>query len=81
MELGAMVMSPPDSIGSIVTTGDQGISMKNLRHIIEPKKKRKQLHGLKDTHKDGFSYIEVKRAWKNIRSIDIALPSATQNEL
>lgn len=54
-----------------------------MAYIAELKVKRKQLTELSssDQHKDKFTYIEGARPWEHVGKVDVALPSATQNEV
>ena len=83
IELGATVISLSDSKGTIVATSEKGISPDDVAYIAELKVKRKQLTELSssDQHKDKFTYIEGARPWEHVGKVDVALPSATQNEV
>lgn len=83
IELGATIVSLSDSKGSIISTSDQGISPEDVAYIADLKVKRKQLTELmtSDSHKNKFKYIEGERPWKHVEKVDVALPSATQNEV
>ena len=76
IELGATVVSLSDSKGSIITS--EGVSPDDVSVIAQLKVNRKQLSELK---KDKFKYIEGVRPWTHVEKVDIALPSATQNEV
>lgn len=78
IELGATVISLSDSKGAIIATGDKGISPELIDEIAALKVKRKQLSALDS--KD-VKYIDGQRPWTNVDKVDIALPSATQNEV
>ena len=83
IELGATVVSLSDSKGTIIATSGKGISPEDVAYIADLKVKRKQLTELSssDQHKDKFKYIEGERPWKHVGKVDVALPSATQNEV
>lgn len=83
IELGATVISLSDSKGTVVATSEKGISPDDVAYIAELKVKRKQLTELSssDQHKDKFTYIEGARPWEHVGKVDVALPSATQNEV
>ena len=83
IELGATVISLSDSKGTIVATSEKGISPNDVAYIADLKVKRKQLAELSssDQHKDKFKYIEGARPWEHVGKVDVALPSATQNEV
>ncbi len=83
IELGATIVSLSDSKGTIIATSDKGISPEDVAYIADLKVKRKQLTELmsSDSHKEKFKYVEGERPWKHVGSVDVALPSATQNEV
>ena len=83
IELGATVISLSDSKGTIVATGEHGITPDDIAYIADLKVKRKQLTELSSSeqYKNKFKYIEGARPWKHVGKIDVALPSATQNEV
>jgi len=83
IELGATVVSLSDSKGTIIATSEKGISPDEVAYIADLKVKRKQLTELttSENYKSKFKYIEGERPWKRIGKVDVALPSATQNEV
>ncbi|KAK0514733.1 hypothetical protein JMJ35_003350 [Cladonia borealis] len=83
IELGATVVSLSDSKGTIIATGENGITPEDVAYIADLKVKRKQLTELSSSeqYKNKFKYIEGARPWKHVGKIDVALPSATQNEV
>lgn len=83
IELGATVVSLSDSKGSIIAKDEKGITEEEITFIAQLKVDRKQLTELanSETHKDKFTYVEGARPWKHVGKVDIALPSATQNEV
>ena len=83
IELGATIVSLSDSKGTIVATDDKGIQPEEVHYIAKLKVDRKQLTELTtdDTYKQKFKYIEGKRPWTVSGKVDVALPSATQNEV
>ena len=83
IELGATVVSLSDSKGTIIATSEKGISPEDVAYIADLKVKRKQLTELttSDAYKSKFKYIEGERPWKHVGKVDVALPSATQNEV
>ncbi|MCJ1466704.1 hypothetical protein MMC07_005324 [Pseudocyphellaria aurata] len=83
IELGAIIVSLSDSKGSIIANSDKGITEEDIATIAQLKVDRKQLTELvnSDSHKDKFKYVEGARPWKHVGKVDIALPSATQNEV
>ena len=83
IELGATIVSLSDSKGTIIATSPEGIKPDEVAYIADLKVKRKQLTELttSDSHKSKFKYIEGQRPWKHVEKVDVALPSATQNEV
>ncbi|KAI4196503.1 MAG: hypothetical protein LQ346_003208 [Caloplaca aetnensis] len=81
IKLGAILVSLSDSKGAIVAVGEAGIGEDDVSDIMGLKKERKQLLELKKSHEKSFKYIEGERPWKHVAAVDVALPSATQNEL
>ena len=83
IELGATIVSLSDSKGSIIANSEKGITEEDIAVIAQLKVDRKQLTELvnSDSHKDKFKYVEGARPWKHVGKVDIALPSATQNEV
>ena len=83
IELGATIVSLSDSKGTIVATDDKGITPELVNIIADLKVKRKQLSELANSseYKNKFNYIEGERPWKHCGKVDVALPSATQNEV
>ena len=78
IELGATVVSLSDSKGCLVATGDQGITPKQVETIAALKVERKQLTA---ESFDNLKYIGGARPWLHCGRVDVALPSATQNEV
>lgn len=83
IELGATIVSLSDSKGSIIAKSEKGITEEDISVIAQLKVDRKQLTELvnSESHKDKFTYVEGARPWKHVGKVDIALPSATQNEV
>ncbi|KAL2351429.1 Glutamate/Leucine/Phenylalanine/Valine dehydrogenase-domain-containing protein [Cryomyces antarcticus] len=83
IELGATIISLSDSKGSLIATDDKGITAELVGIIADLKVKRKQLTELANSseYKNKFKYIEGARPWKECGKVDVALPSATQNEV
>jgi glutamate dehydrogenase (NADP+) len=83
IELGGIVMSLSDSKGAIVATGDEGISPKQVEAIAAIKVARKSLSNIATTadFKSSVKYIDGARPWLHVEKIDVAIPSATQNEV
>ena len=83
IELGATIVSLSDSKGSIIANSEKGITEEDIAVIAQLKVDRKQLTELvnSDSQKDKFKYVEGARPWEHVGKVDIALPSATQNEV
>ena len=83
IELGATIVSLSDSKGCLVATGEAGITPEQVSIIAKLKVDRKQLSEVASTEgfKDKLKYVDGERPWKHVGKVDIALPSATQNEV
>ena len=83
IDLGATIISLSDSKGCLVATGDAGFTPEQVATIAQLKVDRKQLSELAsaDGFKDKLKYVDGERPWKHVGKVDIALPSATQNEV
>lgn len=83
IELGGIVVSLSDSKGSIIASDEKGITEDEIAFIAQLKVDRKQLTEIanSENHKDRFKYIEGARPWTHAGKVDVALPSATQNEV
>ncbi|GAA6049555.1 hypothetical protein JCM3770_000845 [Rhodotorula araucariae] len=79
IELGGSVLSLSDSKGALVATGDEGLTVDFIGQVAELKLKGGYLQDL--AVPAGFKYVEGARPWKLVSKVDVALPSATQNEL
>lgn len=80
IELGAQVVSLSDSKGSLVSLNGTGFTPEQVHEIAELKVQRRALTDFAfDEGK--FKYIAGARPWLHAENIDIALPSATQNEV
>jgi len=83
IELGGTVVSLSDSKGAIVSTSDKGIDGEMIDAIAKVKLDRKPLSEITST--EAFSskvtYIDGARPWLHVGNVDVALPSATQNEV
>ena len=80
LSLGATVISLSDSDGALVFP--DGMSQKDFEEIMDLKMLyRGRLHEFAEGHKDRCEYYERERVWKHVERCDIAMPSATQNEL
>lgn len=83
IELGATIVSLSDSKGTIIATDEKGIQPEEVHYIAQLKVERKQLTELttSETYKSRFKYVEGERPWTIVGKVDVALPSATQNEV
>lgn len=83
VELGGIVVSLSDSKGSIVASDEKGITVDEVAYIAQLKVDRKQLTEFvsAENNKERFKYIEGARPWTHVGKVDVALPSATQNEV
>lgn len=84
MELGATIISVSDSKGCLIATDDKGITPDLIELIADMKVKRKQLSELANSseYSNKFKYVgDGARPWVHCGKVDVALPSATQNEV
>lgn len=83
IELGGTVVSLSDSKGSIIATTDKGIDAELIEVIAKLKLDRKQLVEVATTSdfSSKVKYIDGARPWLHVGQVDVALPSATQNEV
>lgn len=79
IELGATVVSLSDSKGSLVAPDDGAFTPEHIAAIADLKTQRRPLT---DFHyADNFKYYHGARPWVHVGKVDVALPSATQNEI
>lgn len=83
MELGATIISLSDSKGSIISTEESGFTAEMIHYVADLKVKRKAIDVLQsdDQYKSKIKYVEGERPWTIAGKFDVALPSATQNEV
>ncbi|TYJ59236.1 hypothetical protein B9479_000225 [Cryptococcus floricola] len=79
IELGGTVLSLSDSTGALVATGDEGFTPEEIFAIADIKLQRKSLTAFASSNK--FAWHEGARPWTLVSKADVALPSASQNEL
>ncbi|KAI1816727.1 glutamate/Leucine/Phenylalanine/Valine dehydrogenase [Poronia punctata] len=79
IDLGATVVSLSDSQGALIAEGDAHFTPEHIEEIAAVKLARKPLTAFSGLSK--FKYIEGARPWVHVGKVDVALPSATQNEL
>ncbi|QKX56377.1 uncharacterized protein TRUGW13939_03478 [Talaromyces rugulosus] len=81
IELGGTVVSLSDSQGSLIAS-EQGFTPAHIDQIAALKVARQQLDSLASTDAfSGFKYVAGARPWVHVGKVDVALPSATQNEV
>jgi glutamate dehydrogenase (NADP+) len=81
IELGGTVVSLSDSKGSLIAS-EQGFTPAHIDQIAALKVARQQLDSLASTDAfSGFKYVAGARPWVHVGKVDVALPSATQNEV
>ena len=78
IELGGIVVSLSDSKGALIAEDDKGFTPEIINQIAALKVERKALTALEN---HSFRYVDGARPWKEVGKVDIALPSATQNEV
>jgi glutamate dehydrogenase (NADP+) len=78
IELGGTVVSLSDSKGALIAEDDKGFTPEIINQIAALKLERKALTALEN---HSFRWVEGARPWKEVGKVDIALPSATQNEV
>ena len=83
IELGATIVSLSDSKGCIVAKTKEGLKPELVTVIADLKVKRKSLADIAQAseYSSVFDYVEGARPWKHVGKVDVALPSATQNEV
>ncbi|KAK8861561.1 hypothetical protein IAR55_002383 [Kwoniella newhampshirensis] len=79
LELGGTVLSLSDSHGALIATGEEGFKADDISNIATIKLARKSLTAFDAGSK--FQWHEGKRPWTLVEKADVALPSASQNEL
>ncbi|GAA5896970.1 glutamate dehydrogenase [Sporobolomyces salmoneus] len=79
IELGGVVLSLSDSKGALVSEGDEGLTSEFIEKVAELKLKGGYLKDL--SAPSGFKYHEGARPWTLVKKVDVAIPSATQNEI
>jgi glutamate dehydrogenase (NADP+) len=80
LELGGQVVSLSDSQGSLIVDGEGGsFTAEQVGAIAALKADRKPLTAWEAPA--GLRYIAGARPWTHVGKVDVALPSATQNEV
>lgn len=82
MELGAVVLSLSDSKGSLIAKDpSKPYTKEMIEEVYKIKYERKELSTLGDQGGALEFHPDGARPWKLLKEYDVALPSATQNEL
>ena len=85
IELGGTVVSLSDSKGALVVPegSDAGITPEQIATVAQLKVERKALESIaSDAAFEGKTkYVAGARPWVHVGQVDVALPSATQNEV
>jgi glutamate dehydrogenase (NADP+) len=83
IELGAKIVSLSDSKGAVIATDGEGITPELVNIVADLKVKRGALSDIAESSdfKSKVKYIDGARPWVHVGKVDIALPSATQNEV
>ncbi|KAF4967164.1 hypothetical protein FSARC_5236 [Fusarium sarcochroum] len=79
IELGGTVVSLSDSKGALIAKEGSSFTPEQIHNIAALKIKHQSLTTFE--HEDKFTWIEGARPWVHVGKVDIALPSATQNEV
>ncbi|KAF5573656.1 NADP-specific glutamate dehydrogenase [Fusarium pseudoanthophilum] len=79
IELGGSVVSLSDSKGALVVKEGSSFTPEQIHNIAALKIKHQALTTFE--HDGQFTWIEGARPWVHVGKVDIALPSATQNEV
>jgi glutamate dehydrogenase (NADP+) len=79
IELGGVVLSLSDSTGALTAKGEEGFTPADIAAIADVKLARKSLTAFNAESR--FEWHEGKRPWTLFDKADVALPSASQNEL
>jgi glutamate dehydrogenase (NADP+) len=83
IELGGSVLSLSDSKGALIAKDAKGFTVDDISAIANIKLERKYLVDYVQSGNvaERFEYHEGARPWTLVDKVDIALPSATQNEV
>ena len=84
LELGGVVLTLSDSKGTLLSTSPEGFTNADIAAIGPLKVAHKSLldfHQSSAELKGRFTYHEGARPWALVDKADVALPSATQNEI
>lgn len=78
IELGGTIVSLSDSKGALIATDAAGFTPEVIEEIANIKLERKALTAFSNP---AYKYIDGARPWTHVGQVDVALPSATQNEV
>lgn len=81
IHLGATVLSFSDSKGALIAKDSTGFTQEHIHEIFEIKSKRQELSLFGDKGGKFEFHGDSARPWKLVKEYDVALPSATQNEV
>ncbi|CED85618.1 glutamate dehydrogenase (nadp) [Phaffia rhodozyma] len=81
IELGGVVLTLSDSKGALLSTSAEGFTPDDIAAIGALKLKHKTLKDFLDSSNGKFTYHAGARPWTLVEKADVALPSATQNEV
>lgn len=81
LQLGATVLSFSDSKGSLIAKDAAGFSQDHVEEIFAIKSKRQELSTFGDKGGKFEFHGDGARPWGLVKEYDVALPSATQNEI
>jgi len=82
INVGAVVFTLSDSKGLLKAVSEEGFTKDDIALVASIKKKRLPLSDIMAMEQgQRFEYLEGERPWKHVKEVDIALPSATQNEM
>lgn len=82
IQLGATVLTFSDSKGSLIAKDStKGFSLDDIHEIFEIKSKRQELSTFGDKGGKFEFHGNAARPWNLVKEYDVALPSATQNEI
>ncbi|WVQ93395.1 hypothetical protein IAU59_000465 [Kwoniella sp. CBS 9459] len=79
LELGGKVLTLSDSTGSLIATSDEGFTKEDVLAIADIKLARKSLTAWDAGSR--FKWVAGERPWTLVEKADVALPSASQNEI
>lgn len=81
IELGGKVLTLSDSTGTLVANTETGFTNEDIAQIADIKLQRQPLTAWEHAQSDKFTWHEGARPWTLVDKADVALPSASQNEV